>query len=192
MLDDINQKIVDAIRNGQDSKYIDLVYSNFLKKANKIVYDGGGRKEDAKDLLHDTLLSFFKYVKDCNYAPTIDVEAFLYVSAKNKWINKAVRDKKIEYIEAYKEGGLQEVSPLINIFSKERAEAVTQILNNLGDRCKQLLQLIYYEDKTMKEICEIMNYGSADAAKTKHYKCKQRMEDVINENSHYKLLLQQL
>jgi RNA polymerase sigma factor (sigma-70 family) len=181
--------LIEAIKNDQNSKYIELMYKRFFERAKWIAYKGGGNLEDAKDLLHDTVLLFFKHVKDNKYNLNADIDAFLYTIAKNRWVNKAVRDKRMETREKPLESPNNDTSLLQNIYSKERASAVKTILEQLGDRCKELLTLIYYEEKTMAEVCEQMGYTNTDVAKTKHYKCKQRMEAIINESGTYKALL---
>jgi RNA polymerase sigma factor (sigma-70 family) len=181
--------LLEAIKANNNSKYIELMYVRIFPKIKKIVFDGRGNHEDAKDLLHDTVLAFFKYVKENKYELNTDIDAFLYTVAKNRWINKAVKDKRLEISDQNFEHSMVEPSHIGKLYSKERVLAVRTILDRLGDRCKELLTMIYYDEKSMKEIGEEMGYATADAVKTKHYKCKQRMISMVKENSTYKELL---
>lgn len=181
--------LLEAIKSNNNSKYIELLYSRIFTKIKKIVFDGGGNIDDAKDLLHDTVLIFFRHVKENKYVLSTDIDAFLYTVAKNRWINKAVKNKRLEISDHNFENAMIEPSHLGKLYSKERVSAVKTILDKLGDRCKELLIMIYYDEKSLKEIGQAMGYTTVDAVKTKHYKCKQRMISIVHENSTYKELL---
>jgi hypothetical protein len=38
----------------------------------------------------------------------------------------------------------------------------------------------------MEDVCTRMNYNNPNTAKTKNYKCKQRLKNLINENPRIK------
>lgn len=184
-----DEALIEAIRKNENSKYIELMYKRFFEKVKTIVHKGGGNQDDAKDLLHDTVLIFFKHVREQKYKLDTDIDAYLYTVAKNRWINKAVRDKRMVHTDKSIEMPNTQSSHLHTIYSKERAMGVKNVLEQLGDRCKELLNLIYFEELSMNEICARMGYTTSDVAKTKHYKCKQRMVAYINQHVAYKELL---
>jgi RNA polymerase sigma factor (sigma-70 family) len=160
-----------------------------FRKIQKLVYDGGGSRSDAKDLLQDTVILFFTAVRDGKYNQTTDLDAYLYTIARNRWINKAVRDKRTTYGDVPQNLVAADPSPLHGLYSKERAVAIRSVLEQVGERCKELLMMLYFEEKSTKEIIDEMGYANADAVKTRHYKCKQRMVSLINGDRNYKELL---
>ncbi len=189
MSNHIDRAIIEAIKTNNNSKFIELMYARIFPKIKKLVFTGGGSPEDAKDLLHDTILIFFKYVREHKYEMNTEVDAFLYTVAKNRWINKAIKDKRLEISDQNFDDAMVEPSHIGLLYSKERVSAVRVILDKLGDRCKELLMMVYYDDKSMKEIGEQMGYTTTDAVKTKHYKCKQRMIAMVQDNQAYRELL---
>lgn len=55
-------------------------------------------------------------------------------------------------------------------------------LNHLGDPCKSLLTLYYYQDKSMEEITQQMNYKNTDTTKNQKYKCLKRLQNIYSEH----------
>jgi RNA polymerase sigma factor (sigma-70 family) len=183
-----DKALIDSILENRDSEYIQIMYERIFVKIKKIVFDGGGNPDDAKDLLHDTVLLFFKAVREGNYKQNTDVDAYVYTIAKNRWLNKVVRDKKIVHTDKQMEISTNEVTTMEQIYSKERVNIVQKALELVGEKCKELLKLIYFDNNSTAEIIEIMGYTSADVVKTKHYKCKQSMMVQLQGNANYKEL----
>jgi DNA-directed RNA polymerase specialized sigma24 family protein len=86
-------------------------------------------------------------------------------------------------MEAFKEEGSPELdSPLEKIISEEKTAKVKDLFSRLGETCHSLLMYSFYHDLPTAEICEKMGFGSEDVLKTKKYKCKQRMLELIRQN----------
>jgi DNA-directed RNA polymerase specialized sigma24 family protein len=71
---------------------------------------------------------------------------------------------------------------LDNLITKERESYVRNLLNELGEKCRQLLQYVFYYQLTTSEICDKMGFANEDTLKTKKYKCKQRLLEIINKS----------
>ena len=63
---------------------------------------------------------------------------------------------------------------------------VEQSLEQLGEPCKSLLELYYYDKMTMEDIAETLNYKNAATAKNLKYKCLNRLrkiyENTVDKN----------
>jgi hypothetical protein len=45
-----------------------------------------------------------------------------------------------------------------------------------------LLQYVFYYQLTTREICDRMGFANEDTLKTKKYKCKQRLLEIMNKS----------
>jgi len=181
-----DQKIFDAIAIGQDEKAIGSLYELSFRKIRDFIRKNSGNHEDAEDMFQDAILALFKMIKSGKYNTAYDLEGFLYAVARNLWINKAKRDqRKLPLLD-----GMEWASPdTLSILSRERDTFIQETFGRIGDRCKQLLTLVIYFDHSMKELCEKMGFPNENAAKTQHYKCKQRLIELMGHNQEFKNLL---
>jgi RNA polymerase sigma-70 factor (ECF subfamily) len=54
-------------------------------------------------------------------------------------------------------------------------------LGHLGQPCQQLVELFYYEKKSMEEISARLNYKNADTAKNQKCKCMARLRSLFEK-----------
>ena len=61
--------------------------------------------------------------------------------------------------------------------------AIQQLFEKLGEKCKQLLMLVYYEGLSMNEIVDQMpDYQNEQVLRNKKYKCMKQLEQMMQEN----------
>ena len=53
---------------------------------------------------------------------------------------------------------------------------------NLGEQCKKVIQLFYYEEKKLDEILTILNYTNKDVLKSQKSRCMKQLKDLIKNN----------
>ncbi|TAE44053.1 MAG: sigma-70 family RNA polymerase sigma factor, partial [Cytophagales bacterium] len=66
-----------------------------------------------------------------------------------------------------------------NFDQQERNNIIHQAINSLGDTCRKVLTLYYFDNLSMQEIAEKLGFANSDTAKTKKYKCKKELDDLI-------------
>ena len=62
---------------------------------------------------------------------------------------------------------------------KEKIRAVRSCIEELGDTCKKVLSYYYFDGMSMKVIAERLGFANAETAKTKKYKCKKALDQLI-------------
>lgn len=62
---------------------------------------------------------------------------------------------------------------------QEKARIIHQCIEDLGDTCKKILTYYYFDGRSMDEIAELMGFANSDTAKTKKYKCKQKLDSLV-------------
>ena len=153
-----------------------------------------GTEEDAKDLTQDVIVLYWrkdvaekkKAIEDPSYTPRViaNETGYLYSMGRNLW---------------YKELERRKISPLfsydieIDMFDKFAEEedsykatlkkVLRTSLSKLGENCRTLLIMFYYEQVSMDEIAERMDFGSRRVAITTKSRCWKRLK----ERAYYEL-----
>jgi RNA polymerase sigma factor (sigma-70 family) len=178
-----NEEVLNGIQTGKDDKVLEFLYDTVLPKVKHMVYKYRGSEDEAYDVFQEAILRFYNYVKQGKFDASHKAEAFIYTVSKNLYIDYMRRQNKSIKIEAFKEGGTQELdSPLEKMISEEKEAKVKALFSKLGETCNNLLMYCFFHDLPVKEICEKMGFGSEDVLKTKKYKCKQRLLQLIKDD----------
>jgi RNA polymerase sigma factor (sigma-70 family) len=63
--------------------------------------------------------------------------------------------------------------------SPEREKIIAQCLDQLGETCRKVLMYYYFDEMSMQEIADKLGFANTDTAKTKKYKCKQKLDELV-------------
>ena len=74
-------------------------------------------------------------------------------------------------------GGWEEEEQL-----NERQQTVADQLQVLGEPCRTLLRLFYYEHRTMRQIATALGYKNEDVAKSQKVRCMKKLQANVLQN----------
>ena len=57
-----------------------------------------------------------------------------------------------------------------------------KVMDQLGENCKKILLLFYYENKSMKEIVTELPYENEQVVRNKKSKCLKKLEQLVTGN----------
>ena len=163
-----------------DSKVMEIVYTTVFPKVRLYILKNNGNEARAKDVYQEAFIACWKNIKADKFSEEGNVEAYLYTVAKNKWTDylrsseykKTVVDEN--RLESLK---LVDDSKIDESFEDANRNAMQKALKQLGDNCKTLLNLFYFERKSMDEISQKMNLASASARNQK-YRCMEKLRKL--------------
>ena len=176
-------KILHCILNGEQDKALKELYTEVMPMARKYILRNSGTTDDAFDVFQDSLLILIRYVREKKYDATIPVTNFLLSVCRNLWINKA--KKKGNNHKALNDNFDMVSSENLekDLISNERKKTLEHLIDLLGERCQRIMKLVFYEEMSMKNIAIEMGLSGEDVAKSSHYKCKQKLIEIIKSNS---------
>lgn len=182
VLNYLKEQIIRQIQKGQDSPALTKLYQYEYPKILHFIKTNQGDEEEAKDIFQDAILIFYKQVKLNKFDLQYDIGAYIYSISRNLWINRV--KKKSRHVSISEHEPVVEVqgNVLDDLITEERENIVKEILSQMGSACQQLLRYVIYFRLSMKEIAKKMKFSSENVAKTKHYKCKQRLIKIIKEH----------
>ena len=187
-----DKEILQALRSGHDRDVLKYIYDTLFPKVNRYIKHNSGDQDAAFDVFQDSIMVFYKYVKEDKFDPKYDIGAFVFAVSKNLWLNRLRKESREvvlpEYVDFSDIGG----DFMDRLITREREEAISEILAKLGQRCEELLRYSIFFRMKNTEICEKMGFSTENAVKTRKYKCMQKMISFIEERPGLKKALQEL
>lgn len=172
-------RILDQIRKGKEEALVRLYETN-RRQVTSFVTRNSGSQDDAEDMLQEALVILWERVRTGRYEHAAKISTFVFATVKNMWFRKVARSRREVASDMQNDPtpGNQK-SVLDEMIETEEATAVSTALNTLGDPCRQLLLLYYWEELSMDEIAVQMGFANADTVKSKKYQCKKALEKLL-------------
>lgn len=185
-------EVINLIKSGFDNKAVAMIYNTSFSKVKSYVLKNSGNLQDAEDVFQESIIGFYRYIKLEKFNTENDIDAFVFQSAKNIWINHCKKKAKYSITDNHVE--LENNSPAntqeFPFIKDEQNNVIQETIGLLGDKCKEILYLSIYNEASSKEIAMMLNYNSEDSAKTQLYKCKKKLIDLVGTNINFKKILQ--
>ena len=172
-------KILDLIRKGDEEALVALYESN-RKPIAAYITRNSGTTEDMQDVLQESLVILWERIRTGRFEYKAQLNTFIYATVKNLWSQRLRQKKRLSSAEIDPEAHEdQSPSVLDHLIATERVEMVRDALETLGEQCRKLLLLFYWEEQSMEEIAVRLGFANADTVKAKKYQCKKALERAL-------------
>ena len=170
---------------------VKFLYREHFDFLSKYVLNNSGDFNDAEDVFQEVIISFINLVKAGKFRGASSVKTFLYSMTRNIWLNELKKRERLQVREQKYERAKENNDAAIDlaIESREASTLLMKVVGELGESCKTILVLFYFENRPMKEIVDAVQYENEQVVRNKKYKCLKRLEELIRGN---KILYQQL
>ncbi|WP_127129688.1 RNA polymerase sigma factor [Pseudoflavitalea rhizosphaerae] len=177
--------LLTLIKNDQDlNLVIRFIYEQYSAMISAHVLKNSGTRQDAEDIFQDTVVSFIEIVRKDKFRGDSSIGTFLMSMAKNSWLNELKRRTRAslreEQFQHSKE--IQENDISAFLVDQETKKQFKDILGRLGENCKKILLLYYYQNLSMKEIVSHLPYENEQVVRNKKYKCLQQLSDLLRNS----------
>lgn len=176
-----DSKIIDAIRKGLNSDYLNILYKRSLPKVKNYIRKKGGRLEDVEDVFQDAVVIFVQKVRDKSFNESYDIDGFIFTICRNLFINKLKVQNRTTLSDEIPESIDSEPTSLNYMISEEKTNKVNELLAQLGEACYDLMQLTIIKELPLKEVAKLLGYSSEGIAKTYNYRCKKKLMKLVEE-----------
>ena len=181
-----DSELVKAIREKEMLEPAILqLYRDHAEITRSFIKGKGGTEQDADDIFQETVVSFIDSVQKSKFRQESGIRTFLISISKNIWYNEirrrqraGNRERLFEADRDQEDSGVQEI-----IQDRELKKQLNQLLQDLGDSCRKILELFYYENLSMKEIVLHLHYENEQVVRNKKYKCLQQLTDKMKLNT---------
>jgi RNA polymerase sigma factor (sigma-70 family) len=180
-----DEELLAAIRQGDGlDAAIRSVYKEHFESMAWIVKNNSGSQQDAEDIFQEVLVNFIDLVQKGKFRGESTVKTFLFSMTKHTWLNELKKRGRSEVRELKYEKmkDQQETDVTYMIAEREAKKQVMDVVEKLGDTCKKILVMFYYENRSMKEILDSLEYENEQVVRNKKYKCLKQLEQMITTN----------
>ena len=176
---DREARLLERIGAGDQGALAELYREN-RRPIRSFILRNSGSEDDAEDLLQEALVVVWERVRSGRFEQSARVGTFMYATVRNMWLRRlARRRREAGGTPAETEAVSDTPSPLEALMESEAASLVRDALDRLGDPCRRLLLLYYWEELPMERIAAAMGFANADTAKSKKYQCKKSLEQIL-------------
>ena len=137
------------------------VYRQYFVKLYRFAFSLVHCRESAEEIVHDVLINLWKKRND--FTGIENLNTYLYVSVKNLSLNYLRDQAKHNHIDiesVYDECNFISVDPESLLITKEQAQNLNALINNLPVRCKMIFNLIKIDGLKYKEVASLLNISA--------------------------------
>lgn len=188
-------EIVANLRSGKRmEETVKSIYRSHFEGLSRFITQNSGSRQDAEDIFQEVLVSFIELVKKDKFRGESSIKTFLFSMNRHTWLNELKRKGRAMAREERYEKGQEKVEMDTGHLLADREEKATiaALVAALGETCRTILLLFYYENLSMKEILEATDYENEQVVRNKKYKCLKQLEQMLNEKPHLKKSLKNL
>jgi len=166
-----DQEIFERICQG-DEKTLELLYQKYYRMMTKMVISNSGTEQEAKDIYQDALVVFWQKAVSGKLVLTSKISTYLYSICQNLWRKELDRKRRLSREE---KDGVE----IMDHDKEERAMLINKCIDQMGDTCRKVLMYYYFDRLSMQEIADKLGFANTNTAKTKKYKCKKKLDDLV-------------
>jgi RNA polymerase sigma factor (sigma-70 family) len=172
-------RILDMLRHGDEEALVMLYRSN-QKPVTAFVLRNSGTEDDAKDMLQEALVVLWERVRSGRFKYEAKLDTFVFATVKNMWMRRLFRKRhEVSANQSGDERPDDALSALEEMITREESRMIQDALDELGEPCRKLLLLFYWEELPMDEIAASLGFANAETAKSKKYQCKKALQSLV-------------
>lgn len=164
-----------------DEKALESLYQKNFPKVESFVLKNNGNTEQAKDIFQEAFIAVWRNIQLDKFHPENEtaLDGYLYQVSKNKWLDY-LRSGHYTKMVQLKEGlPEQPAAPMPE--ENEYLSLILSYFKELGESCKKVLTLFYYDNEPLKEIAVTMGW-TEETARNNKYRCLQKLRELVNQN----------
>lgn len=166
-----------------NKKVIYEFYEAEFSKVAFMVIKNSGTIEDAKDIFQDAMVILMdKFTWNKLDLAECRLGTYIYSISRNLWFEQLRKQKKENDFADIRRYNAVDISVEYYEEEPDMFELVSKAIDSLGDPCKTLLELFYFENHSWESIASIMRYSSAASARNQKYKCLERIREKVSRN----------
>lgn len=168
----------------QEDVVINFLYDEIGPKVKQFIISKGGSSEEANDIFQEGIVSAFVNIKSGKYkiSESTKFTTYLIQICKYKWydtLKSAHKSKRgSEMIDIPDDANIIEAMEV-----SEKYGILHQLIDALGDQCKEILRRFYWQKESIDEISKALKMVPA-SVKNGKYRCMQKLKETALNNEH--------
>lgn len=175
-------KVISLLEKG-DKAVLKEIYTNYKDSFIKYAYRFSLAEEDLVDIYQDAIIALYENAINGKMQHLkCSVKTYLFSIGKNMIYEQLRRDKKAVFVNT--DVLKDEYNETIELDNESLSEHQIKLQNGfkrLGEQCKKILTLFYYNGFTLDEITTSLKYNKKDVVKSQKSRCLAKLKSIIND-----------
>jgi RNA polymerase sigma factor (sigma-70 family) len=170
----------------RDHKTLSEIYRQYYPLVLGYIKRHGGNDSDAKDAFQESLIVIFKLIQSNELDIKTDFGTYINGIAKRIWLKKIRRDTIHERFVMQSHPETTEDHPSdVELEGEMELALIRKHILCLGEECRKVL-IMSAEGISNEEIAEKLGYKSEKIVRSKKYKCKEALIQLIKSDPEFK------
>ena len=178
-------ELVSNLRSGQKMEdAVKALYKNYFESLSWYILQNSGTRQDAEDIFQEVIVTFIDLVQKDKYRGEASIKTFLFSLNRHIWLNELKKRGRAALREEKFEKGRETIDEDAGkmMAGRESSIQLRDLLDRLGENCKKILLLFYYENLSIKDILENLHYENEQVVRNKKYKCMKQLEQMVEKD----------
>ncbi|MEX2350108.1 MAG: sigma-70 family RNA polymerase sigma factor [Flavobacteriaceae bacterium] len=176
-----DQYVVDKLKE-EDLKTLDEVYLTYKKEFILFARTFSIPEDDIADVYQETIISLYENIQNKKLEHlTSTLKTYLFAIGKFKIYKQLQKNKSLTH-----GGNVIHISEEMQVFETEvdgeRQQLLKKGLQQLGAKCRKILELYYYKGMTLDEIQAELDYTSKDVLKSQKSRCLKQLKELVKKS----------
>lgn len=160
-------------QEGEIKKQLKALYKRW-PEVRRFLSTLGCSANNGEDIFQEALVIFVRKKQDPEFELTVDPYFYVRNTCKLLWYNQARKEGKNPSFELEHDV----IDQNDDWFQREaQLSIVEKAIQQLGEQCRQILQLFYGAGKAMSEIAKKVGLRNEQVAKAQKYRCLQKAKE---------------
>lgn len=169
--------LIAGIKQRSD-KVINYLYNNNLRKVQATLSRYSAKEEDCQSIFHDALLTSIENVVNGKFRGDSKIETYIVSVAKFKWFNE-LKNRKANILEYQDEIKALEIEVSLDEEEDDSIyEAVRKHMDNIDEKCRQILTGFYFDKRRLGDLAEEYGYTNA-FIRVKKGRCLNKLKSLL-------------
>ena len=178
-----DQRILAGIFSNDLNAIIHQLYKQYSGMVIAFIISNQGSQQDGEDVFQEALIAFINLVKSGKFRGEASLQTTFVAISRNIWLNEQKKRKSLDTRgKLFENARQQEADPASLLLEREVSDQFLHLMSRLGESCKSLLTMVYYENLSYKDILERTHFESEQVIRNKKYKCMKELTDLIKDN----------
>lgn len=172
-------ELIARLRKGtvEEDQALRTIYRTCYPTVAGFVLRNSGDAGDARDVFQDGVIVLYRNIKQGRFNGESTLGTYLFSICRFLWL-KQLRRKGREPVEVMDEDATHE-PPVGQLLDDERRNTVLALFARLGEACRQMLTLSFYENLDMTEIAARTGFKDEQNARNKKFKCMKALRELL-------------
>jgi RNA polymerase sigma-70 factor, ECF subfamily len=177
--DTSDEALIELIADG-DKRAMQVLYARHNVRVYRFVLRLTGNQSLAEDLVSEVFLDVWRQAE--GFESKSQVSTWLLAIARYKALS-AMRRRTDEHLDDQMAASIEDTAddPETVVNTKDRATIIQKCLTQLSPAHREVIDLVYYHEKSVDEVAEIVGVPPA-TVKTRMFYARSKMADLLKQS----------